>query len=71
MIVVKFSTLAGGVWIEQPSDPFRCEYEYSDRVFRESGGGNMEWAQYGDVVRDGELVRWYHFQIPETEFVFA
>lgn len=69
-MLVKYSSLAGGSFIEVVDREGNC-YLDSDRVFRPAGNGAMEWAFYGDVIRDGELVRWYGCSLPASQFEFA
>lgn len=74
-MLVKFSTLAGGVWIEvlpptresNPSD----EYHRTDRCFRFDKEGNSEYAYYGDLISGNPAPRWYSHQFKSSDFTFA
>lgn len=69
-MLVKFSTLAGGVFIEQKGD--KPEYEATDRCFRNTRhGSGIEWAYYADCVRDGERARFYGSIYKASDFIFA
>lgn len=47
MIVVKFSTLRGGVFIEVKNS---MEYQPMDRCFVFDKDGNAKWAYYDDLI---------------------
>jgi hypothetical protein len=68
MPVVKFSTLAGGVFIEQDGRP---NYEPDTRCFRFDKQGNAEWASYGSLTDDPERARWFGHVLKERDFLFA
>jgi len=57
--VVKFTTLAGGTWIEEI--PGQLERTGAERVFRFDKNGFAEWASLADVQENGERARWYGF----------
>ena len=67
--LLKFSTLADGVFIEVPAD--REEYAPSDRCFRFDGAGNAEYAFFGDLRADPARARWYGHAYTEADFTFA
>lgn len=67
-MLVKFSTLAGGVFAEVTD---AMEYRTTDRCFRFDGAGNSEYAFHGDLVANGERARWYGHQFKERDFAFA
>jgi len=60
-IVVKFSTLAGGSWIE----------EDGNRVFRFDDQGRAEWAEYADLMSNNPAPRWYGFQSTIKDFILC
>ena len=66
-MLVKFSTLAGGVFIEANSD----ERKPSDRCFRFDGNGNSEYAFYSELISNNPAVRWFGHQFKEKDFSFA
>lgn len=68
-MLVKFSTLAGGVFIEVRSD--KNEYSHSDRCFRFDAKGNSEYAFYGDLISNNPAPRWYGHSFKEKDFIFA
>lgn len=69
MIVAKFSTLRGGVFIEVTD----CKPEYSanDRCFRFDEKGNAEYAFYGDLMSSNPAPRWYAYQYKYEDFFLA
>jgi hypothetical protein len=67
-MLVKFSSLAGGVFIEVTD---KMEYESSDRCFRFDAKGNAEYAFYGDLVANGERARYYGHVYKANEFLIA
>lgn len=67
-LVVKFSTLAGGVFIEENGTP---ERKPEDRCFRFSAGGAAEYAAWGELMSDPDRARWYGHQFRERDFLFA
>lgn len=67
-MLVKFSTLAGGVFIEQRDEP---EYTSSTRCFRFDKQGNAEFAYYGELRSNNPAPRWYGHQFKEKDFIFA
>ena len=67
-LLVKFSTLAGGVFIEQSGN---AEYAAWDRCFRFDGAGNAEYAHFSDIAENGALARFYGHVMKESDFVFA
>lgn len=68
MMLVKFSTLAGGVFIEINGSE---EYQANDRCFRFDNEGNAEYALYGDLTSNNPAPRWFHHCYKEKDFIFA
>lgn len=66
-MLVKFSTLAGGVFIEV-ADAIR---EGQERCFRFDRNGNAEFAYYADLTSSNPAPRWFGHQFKERDFVFA
>ena len=66
--VVKFSTLAGGVFIEQRDE---AEYSADTRCFRFDKNGHAEYAFYGVLADDPRFARWYGHVYSEKDFLFA
>ncbi len=66
-MLVKFATLAGGVFIEVTASEDR---KASDRCFR-FVNGNAEYAFYGDLASNNPAPRWYGHMYKEREFTFA
>lgn len=67
-MLVKFSTLAGGVFIEVAD---RNEYRASDRCFRFDKDGNAEYATYGELTSGNPSPRWFGHVYKAKDFVFA
>lgn len=67
-MIVKFATLAGGVFIEVTTSEDR---KPSDRCFRFDANGNAEYAFYGDLVSHNPAPRWYGHVNKEKDFLFA
>lgn len=67
MLVVKFSTLAGGVFIEE-TGPARLP---TDRCFRFDAQGGAEYAFYADVTAQRSPIRWYAHAYTDADFLFA
>lgn len=68
-MLVKFSTLASGVFIEQV--PNEAEYTATTRCFRFDAAGNSEFAYYGELTGSNPAPRWYGHQYKEADFIFA
>lgn len=68
MIVAKFSTLAGGVFIEETGKAGRAP---SDRCFRFDEDGNAEYAFYGDLTGINPAPRWFGHVYKAKDFVLA
>lgn len=66
MILVKFSNLAGGVFIEQREED---EYQPDTRCFRFENG--VEYAFYGDLMSNNPAPRWYGHVFGPQQFIFA
>lgn len=67
-VLVKFSTLAGGVFIEVGSSD---EYRSQDRCFRFDANGNAEWASFADLAGSNPAPRWFGHVFKEKDFIFA
>lgn len=67
-MLVKFSTLAGGVFIEVGNAD---ERRASDRCFRFDANGNAEYALFGDLTGSNPAPRWFGHQFKERDFTFA
>lgn len=67
-MLVKFSTLAGGVFIEVTD---KDEYGPNDRCFRFDKQGNAEYALYSDLKSGNPSPRWYGHQFKAQDFIFA
>lgn len=67
-MLVKFATLAGGVFIEVTE---RDERTASDRCFRFDGNGNAEWASLGDLTSANPAPRWFGHAFKERDFMFV
>jgi hypothetical protein len=67
-MLVKFSTLAGGVFIE---DTGAAERKPSDRCFRFDAKGNAEWASFADLSGSNPAPRWFGHCFNEKQFIFA
>ena len=67
-MVVKFSTLAGGVWIEVNA---LSERTGSERCFRFDNYGNAEYAFLSDLSENGDRARWYGHAYKQKDFLFA
>jgi len=67
-MLVKFSTLAGGVFIEVTD---KAEYEPQDRCFRFDAEGRSEYCFYGDLTSSNPAPRWYGHSFTVKDFTFA
>lgn len=67
-MLVKFSTLAGGVFVEVTDAQ---EYSGSDRCFRFDRNGNAEWASYADLTSGNPSPRWFGHCYKQSDFLFA
>jgi hypothetical protein len=67
-MLVKFSTLAGGVFIEATGAD---EHQPSDRCFRFDERGNADNAIFADLIGSNPAPRWFGHQFPASQFVFA
>ncbi len=67
-MLVKFSTLAGGVFIEETNAATR---KASDRCFRFDGAGRSEYAYFADLAGTNPAPRWFGHFFTEKDFVFA
>lgn len=69
-MLVKFSTLRGGVFIEQLPTCIN-EYTGQERCFRFDQHGNAEYAILADLQSDNPAPRWYGHCMKERDFTFA
>lgn len=67
-MVVSFSTLANGVWIEVLTGMDRSGAE---RCFRFDKSGNAEYALLKDLSDNGERARWFGHAFKAKDFVFC
>lgn len=67
-MLVKFSTLAGGVFIE---DTGADERQPTDRCFRFDGDGNAEWATFAALSGNDPAPRWFGHCFNANQFTFA
>jgi hypothetical protein len=67
-MLVKFSTIAGGVFIEVNDRP---EYADTDRCFRFDDRGNAEYALLGELKQDADRARWYGHAYKADAFTLA
>ena len=67
-MLVKFSTLAGGVFIEVTD---KDEYSASDRCFRFDKQGRAEYAFHSELAGNNPAPRWYGHAFTEKDFIFA
>lgn len=67
-MLVKFSTLAGGVYIEVTN---ANEYRGADRCFRFDANGNAEYATYADLTSGNPAPRWFGHAYKVKDFTFA
>lgn len=67
-MLIKFSTLANGVFIEQRDE---TEYQADTRCFRFDEAGNAEFAYYGDLISNNPAPRWYGHMFKQDDFIFA
>lgn len=66
-MLVKFSTIAGGVFIEQRDEQ---SYSADTRCFR-FAGGFAEYAFYGDLISNNPFPRWYGHVNKPCDFQIA
>ena len=67
-MLLKFSTLAGGVFIE---DTGADERNPSDRCFRFDSAGRAEYAFFADLISSNPAPRWFAHLFTEKDFIFA
>jgi hypothetical protein len=67
-MLVKFSTLAGGAFIE---DTGADERKPCDRCFRFDSQGNAEYTFFADLVGRDPSPRWFGHAFKESEFLVA
>ena len=67
-MLVKFSTLGGGCFIEVSDHD---EIQDSDRCFRFDRKGYAEWAYVKSVKEDGNWTLWYGHNLTQADFSFA
>lgn len=68
MIVTKFSTLGGGVFIEENGTDCRLP---TDRCFRFDRNGNSEFAYFAVLSSNDPSPRWYGHQYKEANFILC
>lgn len=67
-MLVKFSTLANGVFIEETGADKRTGTE---RCFRFDAEGRAEYAFYSDLISANPAPRWFGHCFKEADFLFA
>lgn len=67
-MLVKFSTLADGVFIEVGNGE---DYAPDARCFRFDGEGRAEYAILADLQSRNPAPRWFHHVFTEADFTFA
>ena len=67
-MLIKFSSLFGGVFIEVTPD---ADHTAGARCFRFDKSGNAEYAVYCDLVENRERARWFGHCFKESDFTFA
>ncbi len=67
-MLVKFATIANGVFIEVTGSP---EFKASDRCFRFDAKGNAEYALFGDLAGNNPAPRWFGHVFKQSDFLFA
>jgi hypothetical protein len=67
-MLVKFSTLADGVFIEVTDAD---ERQPSDRCFRFDSKGNAEYAFFADLISNNPAPRWFAQCFNQRQFIFA
>lgn len=67
-MIAKFSTLGGGVFIEETDSEDR---KPQDRCFRFDKEGRAEYAYYGDLISGNPAPRWYGHIGNVKDFVLA
>lgn len=67
-MLVKFSTLAGGVFIEVTDN---AEYQPSDRCFRFAEDGSVEYTTFRELETAPDFARWYGHQYRASDFTVA
>lgn len=67
-VLLKFSTLANGVFIE---DNGTSERKPSDRCFRFDANGNAEYAFFSDLIGRNPAPRWFGHVFKYHDFTFA
>jgi hypothetical protein len=67
-MLVKFSTLANGVFIE---DTGADERTGAERCFRFDESGNAEFAILADLTSNNPSPRWFGHCFKEADFLFA
>ena len=69
MITVKFSTLRGGVFIEQ--DATTDDYRPSTRCFRFNADRSVEWSPYGDLMSNNPAPRFFGHVFTVDQFIIC
>ena len=68
MALIKFSSLAGGVFVEVGDG---LNHDRGARCFRFDKAGNAEYAILADLESSNPAPRWFGHAFKESEFVFA
>lgn len=68
MMLVKFSSIAGGVFIEVVCGD---DYSPNSRCFRFGRDGNAEYAILADLQSSNPAPRWFGHCFNEKDFTFA
>lgn len=67
-MLVKFSTLRDGVFIEVGDG---SDYHPNSRCFRFDKDGNAEYAVLHDLISENPSPRWFAHCYKESQFTFA
>jgi hypothetical protein len=67
-MLVKFSTLRDGVFIEVSDG---ADYHPNSRCFRFDKNGNAEYALLHDLISENPSPRWFGHCYKESQFTFA
>lgn len=70
-MIVKFSTLAGGVWIEY--DPFAESSDRTgdERCFVFTKNGKAKYAILSHLLKDADNATWQSINLVKKDFIFA
>jgi len=70
-MIVKFSTLAGGVWIEDNEEAYGSDRTGDERCFRFSKTGKAQYAILSHLLKDEKTATWQSINLMEKDFLFA